>query len=93
MHKIVMARAKATIGKAFESFRESLAPEHRHTFVSTELQDVRDAVRDIQTSQRKRGSAQNLPRIEPLLEGLNKYATVVEVLCNGTPYLSFIWVS
>jgi hypothetical protein len=88
-----MESPKATIGKVFENFRGSLALEHRHTFESTELQDVWDAVQDTQTSQRKRHSAQNLRRIEPLLTGLNSYAAVVEVLCNGTPYLSFIWVS
>lgn len=81
------------ISKAFESLQRSVAPEHRHTFQSTELQDVWAAVQDIQTSQRKRQSAQNLRRLEPLLEALEKYAKVIEVLCNGTQYLSFIWVS
>src|SRR5688500_5536743 len=88
-----MANPKATIAKAFENLQRSLSPEHRHTFASTELKDVWSALQEIQTSQRKRNSAQNLRRIEPLLRGLEKYAKVIEVLCNGTPYLSFIWVS
>ncbi|KFY96266.1 hypothetical protein V498_02776, partial [Pseudogymnoascus sp. VKM F-4517 (FW-2822)] len=86
-----MANPKATIAKAFENLQRSLSPEHRHTFASTELKDVWSALQEIQISQRKRNSAQNLRRIEPLLRGLEKYAKVIEVLCNGTPYLSFIW--
>jgi hypothetical protein len=90
---ITMATPKTTIADAFEKLQRSLSEEHRHSFESTELEHVWSEVRDIQTAQRKRQSAQNLRRIEPLLQGLEKYAKVIEVLCNGTPYLSFIWVS
>ncbi|KAH7355162.1 hypothetical protein BKA65DRAFT_581895 [Rhexocercosporidium sp. MPI-PUGE-AT-0058] len=88
-----MANPKATITKAFEDLQRSLSPEHIHKFASTELKEVWTVLQDIQTSQRERRSAQNLRRIEPLLRGLEKYAKVVEVLCNGTPYLSFIWLA
>lgn len=30
-------------------------------------------------------------RLEPLFKGLENYAKVVDVLCNGTPYLAWIW--
>jgi hypothetical protein len=88
-----MSSPTSTIHKTFESLQRSISLEHRHTFESTELQDVWTAIQDIQTAQRKRRSAQNLRRIEPLLEALEKYAKVIEILCNGTQYLSFIWVS
>ena len=87
-----MASPTTTMHKAFESLQSSIAPEHKHAFASTRLEDVWGAVREIQETQRKRRSAQNLRRIEPLLEALQKYAKVIEVLCNGTQYLSFIWV-
>ncbi|KAF2812552.1 uncharacterized protein BDZ99DRAFT_413355, partial [Mytilinidion resinicola] len=32
-----------------------------------------------------------MKRIQPLLDGLERYSKVVEVLCNGTPYLPWIW--
>lgn len=88
-----MASPTVTIHKAFENLQSSISLEHRHHFASTKLEDVWGAIQEIQTAQRKRHSAQNLRRIEPLLEGLEKYAKVIEVLCNGTQYLSFIWVS
>ena len=88
-----MSSLTSTIHQAFQSLQGSISLEHRHTFESTGLQDVWAAIQDIQTAQRKRHSAQNLRRIEPLLEALEKYAKVIEILCNGTQYLSFIWVS
>jgi 5'-deoxynucleotidase YfbR-like HD superfamily hydrolase len=79
-----MASPTITIQKAFENLQSSISLEHRHIFASTKLQDVWSAVQEIQTAQRKRHSAQNLRRIEPLLEALEKYAKVIEILCNGT---------
>jgi 5'-deoxynucleotidase YfbR-like HD superfamily hydrolase len=88
-----MASATVTIHKAFENLQSSISLEHRHHFTSTKLEDVWNAVQEIEATQRKRHLAQNLRRIEPLLEALEKYAKVIEILCNGTQYLSFIWVS
>jgi hypothetical protein len=30
-------------------------------------------------------------RLTPLLNGLEHYAKVIDVLCNGTPFLPWIW--
>lgn len=79
--------------KASEKFKRTISEEDAHQFASTELKHVWLAVREIDSEQRKRGSAQNLRRIEPLLKGIEKYAKVIEVLCNGTPFLSYVWVS
>jgi hypothetical protein len=87
-----MAEARDTISRSFERLRRSLSDEDAHDFASTELRDVWKAVREIDAAQRKRQSAQNLRRIEPLLKGIEKYAKVIEVLCNGTPYLPYVWV-
>jgi hypothetical protein len=88
-----MASSIATIGQSFDKLRGSLSIKHRHEFSSTVLEDVWDEVQRIESVQRKRHSAQNLRRIEPFLRGLEKYSKVIEVLCNGTPYLPFVWVS
>jgi hypothetical protein len=87
-----MADARDTISRSFERLRQSVSDEDAHVFASTELSDVWKAVREIDASQRKRQSAQNLRRVEPLLKGLEKYTKVIEVLCNGTPYLPYVWV-
>jgi hypothetical protein len=87
-----MADPRAAIADAFEKLKRSISEEDAHKFASTELQDVWLAVREIDSRQRKRRSAQNLRRIEPLLRGIEKYTKVIEVLCNGTPYLPYVWV-
>jgi hypothetical protein len=87
-----MADPRATIADSFEKLKRSISEEDAHNFASTELQDVWLAVREIDSRQRKRRSAQNLRRVEPLLRGIEKYTKVIEVLCNGTPYLSYVWV-
>jgi hypothetical protein len=61
-------------------------------FDGVTLEDVEKTAREVQTSQRKRRSLRNLNRITPLLEGLRKYGKTIEVLCNQTPYLAFVWV-
>jgi hypothetical protein len=78
------------IEDAFENLRQSLLPADAQEFASTELKDVWIVVRKIEEDQRKRRCAQNLRRIEPFLQGIEKYSKVIEVLCNGTPYLNFV---
>jgi hypothetical protein len=89
----LMASPPITITDAFKAFKGSISEEDAHDFVSTTLEDVWIAVREIDASQRKRQCAQNLARIEPLLRGLEKYAKIIEVLCNGNPFLPYVWVS
>jgi hypothetical protein len=87
-----MGDPQAVIAEAFEKLRRSISEEDAHKFASTELNDVWSAIREIDSKQRKRLSAQNLRRIEPLLRGIEKYTKVIEVLCNGTPYMPYVWV-
>ena len=39
-----------------------------------------------------RGSLRGLRRVEPLLKGVEQYAAVLGVRCDGTPYLPWLWV-
>jgi hypothetical protein len=87
-----MANPQTIIADAFEKLRRSISEEDAHKFKSTDLKDVWAAVYEIDSDQRKRRSAQNLRRIEPLLRGIEKYAKVIEVLCSGTPFLPYVWV-
>lgn len=87
-----MANPQSVIADAFEKLKRSISEEDARNFASTELKDVWSAVREIDGKQRKRQSAQNLRRNEPLLRGIEKYTKVIEVLCNGTPYMPYVWV-
>jgi hypothetical protein len=88
-----MANPTNVITDALEKFKQSISDEDAHDFASTDLKDVWKAVRDIENAQRKRQSVQNLRRIDPLLRGIEQYSKVIEVLCNGTPYMPYVWVS
>lgn len=92
LDSVSMTAPKTTIGDAFERLRLSISEEDAQKFACTELRDVWAVVREIDTFQRKRQCAQNLRRIEPLLKGIEKYSKVIEVLCNGTPFMPYAWV-
>lgn len=80
------------IRDAFQRLQRTVTEEDAHQFASTELNDVKAAVIEIQNVQRKRQSVQNLRRVDGLLRGIEKYSKVIEVLCNGTPYMPYVWV-
>ncbi|CZR69490.1 related to vegetatible incompatibility protein HET-E-1 [Phialocephala subalpina] len=86
-----MANPQNVIADAFKKLKRSISEDDAHNFASTELNDIWSAVKDIDSKQRKRRSAQNLRRVEPLLRGIEKYTKVIEVLCNGTPYMPYVW--
>ena len=78
--------------KAFNKLRDSISADDARSFEKTTLNDVWAAAREIEREQGERQSLRNLRRIEPFLKAIDKYSKVIEVLCNGTPYLPFVWV-
>ena len=78
--------------EAFEKLRDSISAEDARSFEKTTLDDVWTTAREIEREQGQRQSLRNIRRIEPFLQAINKYSKVIEVLCNGTPYLPFVWV-
>ena len=76
---------------AFEKLKATVSPSDAHDFDSTTLKDVWSAVQDIERQLAARNSLRNIRRIMPLLESLKLISGPVEVLCNGTPYLPWIW--
>lgn len=80
-----------TIRQAFESLHGALHPSDARLFKSTTLDDVRLAAEIIERDQSKRRCLRNLRRIEPLFQALDKFGVAIDVLCQGTPYLCFVW--
>ncbi|KAF2458815.1 hypothetical protein BDY21DRAFT_212358 [Lineolata rhizophorae] len=66
-------------------------PNDCKDFKSTTLRDVHDAARKIERELGARQSLRNMRRIQPFLDGLEQYSKAIEVLCNGTDYLPWIW--
>lgn len=80
-----------TIRQAFERLKSALHPADARLFMSTTLEDVRTAAKIIERDQEQRRCLRNLRRIEPLFQALRKVGTALDVLCQGTPFLPFIW--
>ena len=86
-------QASTTLEKAFSQLKISVMSQDAVLFQQTTLDDVKNAAHAIETRQRERKSMHNMARLKPFFEGLEKYSRVIEVLCNGTDYLPWIWVS
>jgi hypothetical protein len=76
---------------AFDDLAQTITPADSRNLHAVTLQDVRDAALDIEKQLAARGSLRNMRRLMPLFKGMEHYAKVVDVLCNGTQYLPWIW--
>ena len=85
------AQARLTLHGAFERFEKIVKPDDRRIFNETTLQDVRDEAIQVERHLRERRTQRNMARLEPFLRDMERYSRVMEVLCNGTPYLSWVW--
>lgn len=84
-------QARLTLRDAFERFAATVTPGDKREFTNTKLNDVRDEAIKIEQQLRARRTQRYMVRLDPFLRGVEHYSKVVEVLCNGTPYLSWIW--
>lgn len=86
--------AERLIARACERFQKEISSEQVDLIQSTsKLEDVRDAVRKIERHLAATQRLRNFGRILPFLDSLEKYSKALEVACNGTDYLPWIWVS
>ena len=87
----VSALARQTIRTACKDLERTITPADSHDFSLKTLQDVRIAALEIEKQLAARQSLCNMRRLMPLFRGLEHYSKVIDVLCNGTPYLPWIW--
>ncbi|KAF2441418.1 hypothetical protein P171DRAFT_434119 [Karstenula rhodostoma CBS 690.94] len=77
---------------AFDDLERTIIPaDAREMRATTTIDQVRQASLRIEDQLAARQSLRNMRRLVPLLQGLEHYSRVVEVLCNGTPFLSWVW--
>lgn len=94
--KALAPQARLAFQDAFNKFEQTVrksSVEDSHNFQSSSLEDVRNAAREVERQLAARQCLRNMRRVQPFLDGLEHYSKVIEVLCNGTPYLPWIWVS
>ncbi|CVL12624.1 uncharacterized protein FPRN_10900 [Fusarium proliferatum] len=83
--------ARRTIEKAFKDLESTVSASDRISLQNTTLDDVRKAAHLVEDELAARQSLRNMRRLEPLFTGLEYYSKTIEVLCNGTPYMPWIW--
>ena len=83
--------ARQTIQTAFQDLQGIISPTDARDFPRTTLENVRDAALEIERQLAARQSLRNMRRLMPLFKGLEHYSKSIDILCNGTPYLPWIW--
>ncbi|EGR47804.1 uncharacterized protein TRIREDRAFT_35552, partial [Trichoderma reesei QM6a] len=83
--------AHITMREAFMGLERIMIVTDRAQLKDVTLDDVRQAALQIETRLAASGSLRNMRRLAPLFSGLSHYSQAIEVLCNGTPYLPWIW--
>jgi hypothetical protein len=87
----VSAAARQTIKAAFDDLDRTITLADSRDFRTTTIKNVRAAALEIENHVAARGSLRNMRRLMPLLRGIEHYSKVMDTLCNGTPFLPWIW--
>ncbi len=80
------------IEKAFRELKICTTDQDARDFLSTTLGDVWAAVHKIEEEQGKRMALQNMRRVESFLKSFESFSKTIEILCQGFPPMSFVWV-
>ncbi|KAF5986953.1 NACHT domain-containing protein [Fusarium bulbicola] len=84
--------SQTVIERACERFRRQLSGEDSRQILAVEtVNDVRHAIRQIEQQLAARQSLRNLDRLTPFLNAMDRLSKPIDVLCNGTPFLPYIW--
>ena len=86
-----MAHPPRILEEAFSRLKDSVTASDARDLESTTLKDVRAMAINIEQRLSARNSLRNLRRLEPLLQKLEHYSRPMDVLCNGTPFLPWVW--
>ncbi|KAI1093508.1 hypothetical protein F5B19DRAFT_123936 [Rostrohypoxylon terebratum] len=87
----VSALARQTMRVAFQELETTITPADSRDFSRSTLEHVRKFALDIENQLAARQCLRNMRRLKPLFDGLEHYSKVADILCNGTPYLPWIW--
>lgn len=87
----VSTDAKQVVKAAFDQLDKIILQQDSQAFSSTVLDDVRKAALALEEQLACRRSLRNMRRLLPLFAGLEHYGKSMEILCNGTPYLPWVW--
>lgn len=77
---------------ALENFTRNLSQKEKVDFRFTTISDVYREIDRIQKDQESKGLLRNLRRLQPFIDGLQRYSSIIEQFVNVKPnILAFIW--
>ncbi|KAK8139401.1 hypothetical protein PG984_002781 [Apiospora sp. TS-2023a] len=89
---VVSPLAKSTIRDACKTLEATIATGDLQAMKEMKtIEQVREEVLKIECQLASRQKLRNLRRLLPLFQGMGHYAKVVDILCNGTPFLPWVW--
>ncbi|UKZ73066.1 hypothetical protein TrVFT333_000706 [Trichoderma virens FT-333] len=83
--------AQRMMREAFMELERVIMVSDRAQLKNVTLEDVQQAALQIEKQLAASQSLRNMRRLAPLFTGLEHYSQTIEVLCNGTPYLPWLW--
>ena len=81
------------IEQSCKRFRHEISDEDDKLIRTTSFDDVRVAIKQIETQLAARQSLRNLERLRPYVNAVERYSNAIDPLCNGVPLMPYIWVS
>lgn len=85
--------AQQLLERACQRFRDELTSNEDHEIRATSWQDVQHAVVDVERQLAARQCLRNLDRLSPYLKAVEGYGSVVEIFCNSSTFVPYVWVS
>lgn len=89
---MMTAHSRRIFSTAFEEVSTTFGARETAAFSSFSLSDLRDICLEIERKlEAKRRSS--IRKLRPFFDGVERYSKTIEVLCSGTPFLPWVWVS
>ncbi|KAJ3530677.1 hypothetical protein NM208_g8843 [Fusarium decemcellulare] len=82
------------IQRACERFQKQLSDEDCRTIqVMSQVDDVRQAICQVEKHLASRQSLRHLDRLTPFVDAMDRLSKPIDVLCNGTPFMPYAWTA
>ncbi|KAI1376891.1 hypothetical protein F4677DRAFT_459629 [Hypoxylon crocopeplum] len=77
---------------ALVQFKSGLKKRDRDKFKDVTLEGLLKEIENIQNTQHSQRRGKNIARLQPFIEAMNEFGKVIEVFCNTTEMVAFVWV-
>lgn len=78
--------------RSLKRFCDSLPPKQSKEFSDCTIEDVKNAVRDLQQKQGAEGKLRYEGRLGAFIEAMDQFGKVLDLFVNANELVCFIWV-